>query len=144
MNKIAAIAVTILIAGTIGMASGFVIAKSVYPPVQILVSDTKTVIGEEMAYPEGIPKITAAIVTMQVGQTTGWHKHDAPLFAWVLEGEVTVDYGEHGIRTYTEGDAFLEAFASYHNGENTGDDFARILAVFAGAEGTDNTSMRDN
>lgn len=138
------VATAFIFTGAISMAAGFAIAKSTYPPVQVLVSTTKTVIGQDIAYPEGVPKITGAIVTMQSGETTGWHKHNAPLFAWVMEGEVTVDYGEAGKRNYTKGDAFIEAFESNHNDMNTGDGITRILAVFAGADGIPNTVMRDN
>lgn len=131
-----------ILTGVLGMAAGFAIAKSTYPPVQVLVSSEKTIIGQDIVYPEGAAKITGAIVTMQPGDTTGWHKHDAPLFGWVMEGEVTVDYGDAGTRTYKKGDAFIEAFKSYHNGKNTGDGITRILAVFAGADGVANTVMK--
>ena len=83
--------------------------------------------------------MTSAIVTMKPGASTGWHRHDAPLFACVLDGELTVDYGDDGTKVYKTGDAFLEAFKTPHNGTNTGDEPARILAVFAGAKGTSNT-----
>ncbi len=114
-------------------------ARDTYPPLEILISSKESVIGEAIAYPEGPARITAAIVTMQPGQKTGWHRHDVPLFAYILEGEITVDYGEAGTRTYQTGESFIEAFQSSHNGENTGAGIARILAVFAGADGADNT-----
>ena len=131
-----------ILTAAVGLAAGFAIAKSTYPPVQVLVSSEKTIIGQDIVYPEGAAKITGAIVTMQPGDTTGWHKHDAPLFGWVMEGEVTIDYGEAGTRTYKKGDAFIEAFKSYHNGKNTSDGITRILAVFAGADGVANTVMK--
>jgi quercetin dioxygenase-like cupin family protein len=58
-----------------------------------------------------------------------------PLFAYVLEGEITVDYGEHGRRTYRQGEAFMEAMAVAHFGANTGSQPMRLLAVYMGAEG---------
>jgi len=67
------------------------------------------------------------------------HRHDAPLAAYVLEGEITVDYGDKGTKTYTKGDAFVEAFQSPH----TGDGIARILAVFAGSDRVANTVADD-
>lgn len=72
-----------ILTAAVGLAAGFAIAKSTYPPVQVLVSSEKTIIGQDIVYPEGAAKITGAIVTMQPGDTTGWHKHDAPLFGWV-------------------------------------------------------------
>ena len=42
-------------------------------------------LGQEIAYPDGTPVVTAAIVTMVPGQETGWHEHEAPLLAWMLD-----------------------------------------------------------
>lgn len=116
-----------------------VAAKDNYPPLDILLSSPETVIGQAFEYPGGEAKITAAIVTMAPGQSTGWHAHPVPLFGYVLEGELTVDYGEDGTRVYKTGDSLIEAFGTLHNGTNTGAGPMRILAVFAGAEGVRNT-----
>src|SRR5690606_34107124 len=62
------------------------------------------VLGNPMRYPEGEVDITSAIVTIPPGGTTGLHKHEVPLFAYILEGELTVDYGEGRINTYRVGD----------------------------------------
>jgi quercetin dioxygenase-like cupin family protein len=59
----------------------------------------------------------------------------------MLEGEITVDYGAKGTRTYRKGDALIEAIDVLHNGRNTGSGVARVLAVFMGAEGVPNTVM---
>ena len=118
-------------------------AQDNYPPVQPLIATSKTIIGQAFEYPGGDPAISAAIVTMLPGHSTGWHEHDAPLFAWILEGEVTVDYGPDGKRTYRQNDAFVEAFRSAHNGTNTGKGIARILAVFAGSHDVKDTVIED-
>ncbi len=130
------------LAGACGVAVGFAAAKTAYPPVDVLLKSGKTVIGQEIAYPAGTPEVTAAIITMQPGEETGWHRHDAPLFAYMLDGELTVDYGADGARVYRAGDAFLEAFKTEHNGKATGAEPARVLAVFMGAEGVANTVAR--
>ena len=114
-------------------------AQDSYPPVDVLLQSETTIIGQEIVYPEGPAQITVAIVTMEQGQVTGWHRHEVPLAAHMLEGELTVDYGEAGTRVYKEGATLIEALGSRHNGENTGDGIARILVVFAGAVGTPNT-----
>ncbi|WP_298937715.1 cupin domain-containing protein [uncultured Ruegeria sp.] len=119
------------------------LARDTYPPVDVLLQTDSSVIGEPLEYPDGTPQITMAIVTMQPGQETGVHRHDAPLAAYVLEGEITVDYADKGTKTYTKGDAFVEAFQSPHTGVNTGDGIARILAVFAGSDSVGNTVADD-
>src|SRR5690349_17059843 len=107
-----------------------------------LLSTTQTVLGQAIVYPAEAPaKVDAAIVSMQPGEETGWHQHDVPMFGYVLEGEVTVDYGAKGTRVYRQGEAVMEAIDWPHNGRNTGKIPARILAVFMGAEGVPNTVM---
>jgi hypothetical protein len=62
-----------------------------YPAVSILSTGTN-IIGEPIRYPTtGPAHITAAIVTLAPGQKTSVHKHGVPLFAYILEGELTVD-----------------------------------------------------
>jgi len=114
-------------------------AEDSYPLVDVLLQSETTIIGQEIVYPEGPAQITVDIDTVEQGQVTGWHRHDAPLATYMLEGELTVDYREDGTRVYKEGDTLIEALGSRHNGENTGDGIARILVVFAGAIGTPNT-----
>lgn len=110
--------------------------------VSALLNTSQTNIGQPIAYPTGAPaKIVSAIVTMLPGEETGWHKHDVPMFGYIIEGEVTVDYGTKGTHVYRQGDAVMEAVDWPHNGRNTGKVPARILAVFMGAEGVPNTVM---
>lgn len=105
------------------------------PSVQTLISTSETILREPIAYPAGTAKITAAVVTLPVGASTGWHSHGVPLFGYVLEGELTVDYGENGVRTYRPGSGFMEAIDIAHDGRNGGDSSVRILVVYMGAEG---------
>lgn len=133
----------VTLAGSVGLVVGMAAARTTYPPLEVLLQGNRTVLDQAIAYPEGVPEVTGAIVTMEPGQTTGWHRHDAPLFAWVMEGEITVDYGSHGTRRYAAGDAVLEAVDLAHDGTNTGDVPTRILVVFMGAEGVANTVPLD-
>lgn len=103
-----------------------------------LLSSGTTIIGQPIAYPEGTPKVTAAIVSIPPGGETGWHLHEVPLVVYVLEGEVTVDYGEKGVKVIKAGESVLEAMNLAHNGMNKGDGPLRILAVYVGADGVEN------
>ncbi|MCL6284506.1 cupin domain-containing protein [Ruegeria sp. 2012CJ41-6] len=131
----------ILIAGALALTAGQAVAKDSYPPLELLLQTDKTVVGEPLAYPPGQAEITMAIITMMPGQKTPAHRHGAPLAGYILEGEITVDYGAAGIRTYLTGDALVEAMGTDHVGTNTGDGIVRILTVFAGAQGTANTIL---
>lgn len=101
------------------------------------VSTSKTIVGEDIVYPTtGKAVVTSAIVVMAPGEKTILHRHGVPLFAYMLEGELTVDYGAHGTRVYRQGDSFMEAMNVSHAGRNTGTGTVRILAVYIGAEGS--------
>ena len=101
-----------------------------------LLSTGTTVLGETLHYPTSGPAhVTAAIVTLEPGAKTVLHRHGVPLFAYVLEGEITVDYGDRGTRTYRKGDALMEAMDVPHFGVDAGSKPVRILTVFIGAEG---------
>ena len=96
---------------------------------------------ETIVYPGGSPaKLTAVVIAMAPGDETGWHTHGVPLTGIVLEGELTVDYGPRGKRTYRQGDAIAEAMSVAHNGRNSGTGLMRLFAVFIGAEGVANTT----
>ena len=127
----------------LGLVLGTAVARATYPEATVLYEGHTTVLGQAIAYPSGTPEITGVIVTMAPGHSTGWHEHDAPLFAYMLEGELTVDYGPAGKRRYVAGEALLEAIDVAHDGTNTGSTTTRILAVFIGAEGVANTTSMD-
>lgn len=106
-----------------------------YPAVPLLSTGT-TVVGETIRYPTSGPAhVTGSIVTLAPGARTIVHKHGVPMFAYILEGEITVDYGANGKRTYRQGDALMEAMDVAHFGENTGTQPMRLIAVYMGAKG---------
>lgn len=109
-------------------------------PLAPLLSATTTIVGEPIHYPtSGAAHVTAAIVTLAPGGQAIVHEHGVPLFAYILDGELTVDYGSHGKRVYRQGQSFMEAMAVPHFGTNTGTTPVRILAVYMGAEGAKDT-----
>jgi quercetin dioxygenase-like cupin family protein len=109
-----------------------------YPAVPLL-STATTVVGEPLRYPApAAAKVTAAIVTVAPGDKTIVHKHGVPMFAYILGGELTVDYADHGKRTYRQGQAFVEAMDVAHFGVNSGAEPVRILVVYMGADGAEN------
>ena len=135
-----------LLAIALILSSGVALAQSAPPPAdahggtRMVLQTGKTVTDEPIQYPAGKPKITAVEITLSPGQQTGWHTHPVPLFGYILEGELTVDYGPLGKRIYRQGDALVEAMNEAHNGHNSGQGAVKILAVFIGAEGVPDTT----
>ena len=113
-------------------------AVALKPTVAPLLTTSTTIIGQPLVYPAGSAQVTAVIITIPPGGETGWHVHSVPLVGYILEGQLTVDYGTKGTHTYAAGEALAEAMNWPHNGMNKGTVPVRLLAVYAGAVGTAN------
>lgn len=84
--------------------------------------------GEALRFPDRAPaRIATFVITLAPGAATGWHRHGTPLFAYLLAGELAVEYEGVGRRVYRQGDALLEAMAVAHNGTNIGPGPVRTL-----------------
>jgi len=92
----------------------------------------QTIIGQTIAYPAGTPMLRTIILTVPPGGQNAWHSHETPVFGYMLEGELTIDYGSKGVKVYRAGDALLEAVDWPHQASNRGTVPARILAVNIG------------
>jgi len=118
-------------------------AKTPYASVQEVFSGDTTIAGEPVRFPQENPSVRSLVVTMAPGEKTDWHQHHAPMFAYVLEGEITVTYEGIGKKVYRQGDGLLEAMNVTHRGINTGETPVRILAVFLLGDDTKATVLED-
>ena len=99
-----------------------------------------TILGQPLVYPTELPaQLSSSIITIPPGVETGLHKHDAPMYAYVIEGTLTVTYDGGVIKTYKPGDALIEAVGTPHNGVNAGTTPVKVLVVNVGAESVANT-----
>jgi len=114
-------------------------AETPYRKVLDVFTGDTTIAGEKVAFPVNDPGVKSLIVTMAPGEKTAWHRHGTPLYAYILEGELTVTYEGIGERHYKPGDGFLEAMHVTHQGHNTGTGPVRILAVFLTGDGNEPT-----
>lgn len=117
---------------------GVKIGLALDPPKRFtqLLSTSETIVGEPIVYPTGAPaKITTGIVQMMPGDESGWHTHGVPLTGLILEGELTIDYGDKGKKTLQQGESIAEAISVPHNSKNTGSVPMKLFVVYIGAEG---------
>jgi|LakMenEpi03Aug12_release.lakeMendotaPanAssembly.Ray.scaffolds.fasta_scaffold177983_4 quercetin dioxygenase-like cupin family protein len=106
----------------------------------VLDKQAQTILDQLLQYPTGSQaQVSSAVLTLAPGVSTGLHKHDAPLYAYILEGTLTVSYEGGIVKEISAGSAILEAIGTPHNGENRTDKPVRILVVNIGAEGVANT-----
>lgn len=105
-------------------------------PIPIMGTST-TVLDQTYSFPAGTPLIKTFKITMEPGIKTGPHKHAIPLLAYVLSGELGVDYGSRGKKSFTAGEAYVEAIDWCHVGYAMGDEAVHILAVYLGQQEPD-------
>ena len=106
----------------------------------VLNKEAQTVLDQLLQYPSGSQaQVSSAILTIAPGVSTGLHKHDAPMYAYILEGTLTVTYEGGIVKEFSAGSAILEAVGTPHNGENKTDKPVKILVVNMGAEGVANS-----
>ncbi|MCF8540790.1 MAG: cupin domain-containing protein [Aurantimicrobium sp.] len=102
------------------------------------------ILGQAVIYPDAVPaQVSSTVLTVPAGATTGWHFHTAPMYAYILEGALTVTYEtETGTieKVYRAGEAFLEAVGTHHRGNNNTTSPVRVLVVNIGAEGVANST----
>lgn len=115
------------------------VAQADYPATQPLLDTRETIVNEAIRYPQGPAKVSAAIIELAPGASTGWHGHGVPLFTYLLAGELEIEYANGKRVSVKAGDAFMESMSMAHIGSNTGDKPVRILAVFMEATGTTKT-----
>lgn len=110
--------------------------------VPLLAKARLTVLDQLVAYPlDTQAEVSVTVLTLNEGSQTGWHRHDAPMVAYIMQGSVTVTYDGGVVKTYSEGEAILEAVGTRHNGLSTGPGPVVILVINMGAEGVANTVM---
>lgn len=113
-------------------------AKSQYSGLiikELLKTDT-TSIGQKITYPEFTdPAVTMLKITIPPGKSTGWHKHNIPVFAYVVKGTLTVELEDHREMKFKEESTFAEMRNTYHNGKNMEDSDLVLIAIYMGGKG---------
>ncbi len=84
------------------------------------------------------PEATALLVHFPPGGSTGWHKHPVQVYAYVLEGELTVELKSGRTFLFKQGDAIFEVTNTLHNGFNSGTLPATLVVFYTGAVGVPN------
>ena len=124
--------------GVLALVAGLAHAGPRGVTTETILEADMTILGQAFVYPEGTAKITMAVLTVPPHATIALHEHPVPLAAYILQGEIVVDYQGIGEIRYRKGDAFVEAFNVPHSAYNGGRGKVMILTVYAGAEGVPN------
>ena len=122
------------------------IAKSKYSGLtikELLRTDT-TNIGQKITYPKfADPEVTMLRITIPPGKSTGWHKHNIPVFAYVVKGTLTVELEDHRLIKFKEDSTYAEVVNTEHNGTNMEDSDLVLIAIYMGGKGQKLSIMRE-
>jgi quercetin dioxygenase-like cupin family protein/membrane-bound inhibitor of C-type lysozyme len=106
---------------------------------KLLTQTGVTADGRKIVYPVTTnPEVTAMLVEIAPKAETGWHKHDVPVYAYMLGGELEVLLEGGRKLTYKTGDAIIEVVGTMHNGINKGNEAARLVVFYTGSKGQPN------
>jgi quercetin dioxygenase-like cupin family protein len=91
--------------------------------------------GQKIAYPEvKDARVTMMKITFPPGETTGWHKHNIPVFSYILKGTLTVETEDNKITQYKENTSFAESYNIYHKGTNNEKTDLVVMAIYLGGD----------
>ena len=104
--------------------------------VEIVQKTDTTSIGQKFVLPDlKNMEVTMAKVTLQPGKSTGWHKHNFAVFAYVAKGHLTVNFENGKTLQFAENSSIAEVVNTYHNGTNTGNEDAVLYVYYFGEKG---------
>lgn len=112
-------------------------------PDVLLDAQSLTVLDQPVRYPKKkAAQISSSILALDPGQETGWHKYRTPMYAYILEGTLTVEYDAGVTKEFAAGTALVDAMNVWLNGSNKTDAPVRVLVVNMGAAGIANSVQR--
>lgn len=146
MRKLTSTLAAATLAGA-ALAAGlaFALDDTARQPVIVtpLVSTNVTAAGQPLVLPRKEARVIAAQFDSAPGATLPVHKHPAPRYAYVLEGELVVTNVETGAATtYRAGDFIVEMLDIWHQGAAVGPDAVRLVVIDQVEGDAPNTLLR--
>ncbi len=105
---------------------------------QVLMQSDTTYSGQNIKFPAGNAAISITKVIIPKGTSTGWHKHENHVFAYVQQGTLTLELENGCSREFKKDSTIAEVVNLSHNGVNRGDEDV-VLIVFQTLPGKNNT-----
>ncbi len=121
-------AIVIALVAVVGMTAALVVNAQQAPGVK-----RNVVLKADMSIPER--EGVMAWVELPPGSAEGKHTHFAEVFAFVLEGTVTLENEGNPTATLKAGDIFHVLPGKVHQAINSGSGTAKIAAVFVAEKG---------
>jgi quercetin dioxygenase-like cupin family protein len=109
--------------------------------VSKVLTTTTTVTGQKLVLPGQNAQLLVTTLEIAPGARLPRHMHPYPRYAYVLEGNLTVDYEGTGPQHYRKGDFIVEAVNTWHFGMNSGTIPLRLLVIDQVEAGKSNMIM---
>ena len=91
--------------------------------------------GKQIIYPEGQAEMTALLIEIAPGESTGWHEHPVPSFAFVLDGTLEITLADGRLKRMQPGEALSEVTDTMHMGRALSKTPVKIVVFYAGSVG---------
>jgi quercetin dioxygenase-like cupin family protein len=113
------------------------------PAVKVtpVLTTTKTAIGQPLVLPTKNPQVIVTTLEIAAGAKLPRHKHPFARYAYVLQGEVTIEYNGGKSAVFREGEFIVQAIGVWHFGTNTGGIPLRLLVIDQVDAGRSNTIL---
>jgi quercetin dioxygenase-like cupin family protein len=106
-----------------------------------VLTTTKTATGQPLVLPDKNPQVVVTSMEIAPGARLPRHMHPFARYAYVLQGEVTVEYEGGQRRVFHAGEFIVEAIGVWHFGTNTGTVPLRLLVIDQVEAGKSNTIL---
>ena len=103
--------------------------------VTVLLKTTSGWDGEQIVYPEGQAEMTALLIEIAPGESTGWHQHPVPSFAFLLDGTLEITLADGRLKRMQPGEALSEVTDTMHIGRALSKTPVKIVVFYAGSVG---------
>ena len=103
--------------------------------VTVLLKTTSGWDGEQIVYPEGQAEMTALLIEIAPGESTGWHQHPVPSFAFLLDGTLEITLADGRVKRMQPGEALSEVTGTMHVGRALSKTPVKIVVFYAGSVG---------
>ena len=101
------------------------------PPVTVktLITTTKTDIGQPLVLPKHDPELIVSTYDIAPGAKLARHEHPFSRSAYVLQGDIAVQFDDGSQKRYHAGDVIVEAVGTWHFGMNVGTQPVRLVVI---------------
>ena len=103
--------------------------------VTVLLKTTSGWDGKQIVYPEGQAEMTALLIEIAPGESTGWHQHPVPSFAFLLDGTLEITLADGRVKRMQPGEALSEVTDTMHVGRALSKTPVKIVVFYAGSVG---------